>query len=218
MARPVNSATGPTFLERRSVARLALAIIAFGSLMLPGLSPAGDTRRTRSFHAEDVSEMAFGRRLDLADPSGKNRHLDEFRGKVVLVYFGFTHCPNVCPTELARLAELRRRLGPAGERVQVLFVTLDPERDSAVLLREYVSAFDPGFIALRGTPDSTAETAKEFRVAYLKIPGSAPNRYTLDHSAYVYALDPVSRLRLRFDSAISIEKMLADVMMLIEGR
>ena len=218
MARHADSTVGPTILERRSVTRLALALIAFGCLMLPGLSTAGDTRHTRSFHAEDVSEKTFGRKLDLADPSGKNRRLDEFRGNVVLVYFGFTHCPDVCPTELARLAELRRRLGPAGQRVQVLFVTLDPERDSAGLLREYVSAFDPGFIALRGSATSTAKAAKEFRVAYLKIPGSAPDRYTLDHSSYVYALDPDSRLRLRFDSAISIEKMLADVMMLIDER
>jgi protein SCO1/2 len=187
--------------------------------LVTGTSAQADERGNSGvFNAEDVGQRNFGRTLNLEDPTGRMRSLSEFRGKVVLLYFGFIQCPDVCPTELARLAELRRRLGPAAGKVQVLFVTLDPERDTADVLREYAPAFDPDFIGLRGNPAATASAVREFRVVYQKIPGRTADRYTIDHSTYVYAIDPASRLRLRFNLDLSIERMLDDVNALLGGR
>lgn len=179
---------------------------------------AAQPGRASVFHAEDITQRRLGQTLSLEDPDGKTRTLQEFRGKVVLLYFGFTHCADVCPTELARLADLKRRLGPAGNAVQVLFVTLDPQRDTPAILRDYAPAFDPSFIALSGNPQAIAAAAHEFRVAYQKIPGSAPDRYTIDHSTYVYALDRASRLRLRFAPEQSIEQLQDDVRALLAER
>lgn len=197
---------------------LLSAIVLALAQLLPTPSRAEHPRDMATFHAEDVSLKNFGRSLTLEDPAGRWRSLSEFRGKVVLVYFGFIHCPDVCPTELARLSRLKRLLGPDAGKVQVLFVTLDPERDSADILRDYTAAFDPEFLGLRGSLAATADVVKEFRVAWQKIPGSTPQRYTIDHSAYVYAIDPASRLRLRFDPEISLERMLDDVNALLAGR
>lgn len=205
-------------LVRRTLVKLLPAIL-WAMALLPGASvQAGEQGSSGAFHAEDVSQRNFGRSLTLEDPAGRMRSLSEFRGKVVLLYFGFTHCPDVCPTELARLADLRRRLGPDAGKLQVLFVTLDPERDSADVLRDYAPAFDPDFIGLRGSPAATAAAVSEFRVAYQKIPGRTVDRYTIDHSSYVYAIDPASRLRLRFTLDLSIERMLDDVNALLGGR
>ncbi len=132
--------------------------------------------------------------LELQDTSGQVRRLADFRGKAVVLFFGFTHCPDVCPTTLADLAGVVKGLGPDGERVQVLFVTLDPERDTADVLRGYVSAFDPRFIALRGDLPATQRVAKEFKIFFEKRKQGAS--YTIDHSAQSYVIDPQGRLRL----------------------
>lgn len=186
-------------------------------LVMGGVALAGEVSSQRRFHAEDVSARNLGRVLRLQDSSGNYRNLSEFRGNVVLVFFGFTQCPDVCPTELARLAEVRRGMGPSAQKLQVLFVTLDPERDSAEFLREYALAFDASFIALRGTTVETEAAASEFRVAYQKVPGSAPGRYTIDHSIYVYAIDPAGRLRLRFTPEMSNEMVREDLAKLLAG-
>lgn len=148
--------------------------------------------------AESVAQNASVRTLQLPDASGKPRSLAEFRGKAVLLFFGYTHCPDVCPTELHRLAEVMRRLGPDADRLQVLFVTLDPERDSAAMLQSYVQAFDKRFLALRGDAAATEAATREFDVVYQRIKGRAPGRYSIDHSAYTYAIDPQGRLQQRF--------------------
>jgi protein SCO1/2 len=148
------------------------------------------------FKASDITGSSFGRDFELRDPQGSTRRLADFRGKAVVVFFGYTQCPDVCPTTLASLAEAMKQLGPDADRVQVLFITVDPERDTPALLAQYVPAFDPRFLGLYGDAEATARTAKEFKIIYQKVPGSSAGTYTMDHSAGTYVFDPQGRLRL----------------------
>ena len=175
---------------RRAVLRL---LLAFGCTcaLLSGCAPDGPT-----FQASDVTGAAFGRDFQLSDPQGKPRTLADFRGKAVVIFFGYTQCPDVCPTTLAELAEVMKKLGPDADRVQVLFVTVDPERDTPQLLAQYVPAFDPRFLGLSGDAAATERTAKEFKIIYQKQPGAIPGSYTMDHSAGTYLFDPKGRLRV----------------------
>lgn len=157
---------------------------------------AACSREGPSFKASDVTGVDFGRDFALTDHTGKARTLADFRGKAVLIFFGYTQCPDVCPTTLATLAEAMRELGPDADRVQVLFVTVDPERDTQELLAHYVPAFDRRFLGLYGDAAATERVAKEFKILYQKQPGSTPGSYTMDHSAGVYIFDPQGRLRL----------------------
>jgi len=170
--------------------RAILAVIA-AAMLLAACSPDAPT-----FKGADITGASFGRELALADHHGKARTLADFRGKAVVIFFGFTQCPDVCPTALSALAEAMRRLGPDAARVQVLFVTIDPERDTADLLSRYVPAFHPSFLGLRGDAEATARVAKEFKVLYQKVPGQTPDTYTMDHSAGLYLFDPQGRLRV----------------------
>ena len=170
--------------RRFLIAALALAALA-------GCSPGAP-----DFRSTDVTGASFGRDFALTDPSGRERTLADFRGKAVAIFFGFTQCPDVCPTALAKLAQAKRQLGPDGERVQGLFITLDPERDTPDVLGAYVPAFDPTFVGLRGDAAATDRVAKEFKVVYMKSPGKTPDTYTIDHSAHMFVFDPQGRLRL----------------------
>ena len=146
------------------------------------------------FKSTDISGVDYGRSLELMDHTGRPRRLEDFRGKAVVVFFGFTQCPDVCPTTLAEVSGALKQLGPDAERVQVLFVTVDPERDTQEVLAKYVSAFDPRFLGLYGDAASTQRTAKEFKVYYEKR--KQGDGYTVDHSAQTYVIDPQGRLRL----------------------
>ena len=148
------------------------------------------------FQASDVTGVAFGRDFQLTDHNGKPRTLADFRGKVVVVFFGYTQCPDVCPTTLSDLAAALQKLGADANRVQVLFVTVDPERDTPELLSHYVPAFNPTFLGLSGDAAATAATAREFKVLYQKQPGSTPGSYAMEHSAGTFIFDPQGRLRL----------------------
>lgn len=169
---------------------LAVGVVALAAVV-GGCGP-----EQRKFRASDVTGTSFGRDFDLVDHTGKRRTLADFRGKVVVLFFGYTHCPDVCPTTMAELAETMKRLGADAKRVQVLFVSVDPERDTADLLARYVPAFDPTFLGLRGDADAIARTAKEFKVIVQKQPGATPDAYTVDHSAGTFVFDPQGRLRL----------------------
>ncbi len=149
-----------------------------------------------SFQATDITGADFGRALDLTGHDGKPRSLKDFQGRAVVVFFGFAHCPDVCPTTLAKLAGVVKAMGAKGDQVQVLLVTVDPERDTPQVLQPYVTAFNPGFLGLTGTVDQVAAVAKEFRVVAEKQPGATPETYTVDHSAGIYIFDPTGRLRL----------------------
>ena len=166
------------------------------ALLLPLSLLTGCAPGAPKFQATDVSGLTYAREFQLIDHNGKPRTLADFRGKVVVLFFGYTQCPDVCPATLAELAEVNKRLGADAARVQVLFVTVDPERDTADLLAKYVPAFDRSFLGLYGDAEATARTAKEFKILYQKQPGPTPGRYTMDHSAGTYVFDPQGRLRL----------------------
>lgn len=172
---------------RRSAVSIAFAFVAACAL-LAACAP--------KFQSSDITGAAFGRDFRLNDATGKPRTLADYRGKAVVIFFGYTNCPDFCPTTLAQLAEAMKQLGPDADRVQVLFVTVDPERDTPDLLSKYVPAFDPRFIGLYGDAAATERTAKEFKIVYQKQPGPTPGTYTMDHSAGTYIFDPQGRLRL----------------------
>jgi len=146
------------------------------------------------FKSTDITGVDYGQSLELPDTSGRVRHLEDFRGKAVVLFFGFTHCPDVCPTTLADLATVMKSLGPDAERVQLLFVSVDPERDTPEDLAKYVSAFDPRFLGLRGDLAATQRVAKDFKIYFEKR--KQGDSYTVDHSAQSYVIDPQGRLRL----------------------
>lgn len=175
-------------LRGATLQTLALIIT---SVALVACSPEGP-----KFKSSDVTGASFARDFALTDHSETKRSLADYRGKAVVVFFGFTQCPDVCPTTLADLAETMRRLGSDAERVAVLFVTVDPERDTPELLAKYVPAFDPRFVGLSGDAAAIERTAKEFKVLYQKQPGKAPGSYSMDHSAGSFVFDPQGRLRL----------------------
>jgi len=171
------------------VAACALTVSIAACDKLPG-------KQQVAFQNTDVTGLDYAKGFSLTDHTGKQRTLADFKGKAVVVFFGYTQCPDVCPTTMAEMAAVMQKLGPLADQVQVLFITLDPERDTQQLLASYVPAFDKRFIGLRGTPEQTAKTAKEFKVFYAKVPGSDPNSYTIDHTAGSYVFDRDGRLRL----------------------
>jgi protein SCO1/2 len=171
------------------VAACALTVSIAACDKLPG-------KQKESFQNTDVTGLDYAKGFALTDHTGKPRTLADFKGKAVVVFFGYTQCPDVCPTTMAEMATVMQKLGPLADQVQVLFITLDPERDTQELLANYVPAFDKRFLGLRGTPEQTAKTAKEFKVFYSKVPGTEPGSYTIDHTAGSYVFDRDGRLRL----------------------
>jgi protein SCO1/2 len=169
------------------------------------------------FKGTDITGADYGKALELTDHHGKARRLEDFRGKAVVLFFGFAHCPDVCPTTLADMAQVMRALGPDAERVQVLFVTVDPERDTQEVLAKYVPAFDARFLGLRGDLAATRAAAKEFKVYFEKRPGNTPGEYSVDHSAQSYVIDPQGRLRLFVRHERIAEDLAADLRTLLQG-
>lgn len=169
-----------------------LSALALCSLVLL----ASCEQEQKEFYATDVTGAAFGQEFELIDHHRQVRHLRDFRGKVTVMFFGFTHCPDACPTTLAELAGVVRKLGDAAQRVQVLFVTVDPERDTPDILAAYVTAFNSDFIGLTGSPEQIAAVAREFKIVYQKVEGSSPGIYSVDHSAGTFVFDTQGRLRL----------------------
>ena len=155
----------------------------------------GDAPMAPKFTLTDVTGAGFGKELNLTDHNGKPRTLADFRGKVVTVFFGFTHCPDACPTTLAEMAQVMKELGADADKLQVLFITVDPERDTPEVLRKYVPSFHPSFLGLYGDLDATTRTAKEFKVFFQKQPAKSGG-YSVDHSAGTFVLDREGKLRL----------------------
>jgi len=185
--------------------------LAFAAFALAGCGGSG-----ASFKNTDITGADYGKDFALTDHTGKTRTLGDFRGKAVVMFFGYTRCPDVCPTTLAELKAVKEQLGEDGKRLQVLFVTVDPERDTQKLLANYVPAFDPGFLGLRGDSAATAKVAKDFRVFYQKSPGKTPDGYTVDHTAGSYVFDPQGRLRL-FVRHGNAANLAADVRILLNA-
>jgi len=177
-----------------------------------------DRASAPSFKAIDITGADYARELSLTDPDGKRRSLAEFKGRVVVVFFGFTQCPDVCPTTLVELAAVKKQLGAGGDKVQGIFVTVDPERDTPELLKAYVDNFGAGFIALRGTPEETLAAAKHFKVFYAKVPGKTDTSYTIDHTAGSYLFDPQGRVRLFTRHGTGAEALAHDLKILLAGK
>lgn len=169
------------------------------------------------FRSTDITGAEFGRELSLTGHDGKPRTLADFRGKAVVLFFGYTHCPDICPTTLADMAAVMKAIGPDAAKVQVLFVTLDPERDTPEVLAKYLPAFDAGFLGLYGDAAATQKAAKEFKIFYEKRPGGAPGAYTVDHSGQSYVFDAEGRLRLFVRHDRIAQDLVPDLRTLLKG-
>lgn len=191
---------------------ISLAATALLAACRPGELPGG---QASPFKGIDISGAEYARRLDLTDPSGRQRHLDEFKGKVLVVFFGYTQCPDVCPTTLSELAAARQQLGADGERVQGIFVSVDPARDTPEVLGPYVDSFKAGFIALRGTPEQTKAAAEEFKVFYAQVPGKTEGSYTVDHTAGAYLFDAQGKVRVFSRYGAGTEPLVHDLRALL---
>ncbi len=175
------------------------------------------TQETKpAFSAIDVTGAEYARDFQLTDHNGQARSLKDFRGKVVVLFFGYTQCPDVCPTSMVELAEVKKLLGPLGDKLQGLFVTLDPERDKPEMLKAYMENFDPSFLALYSTPEKLPDLAKEFKIYYKKVDGPTPTSYTLDHSAGSYVFDREGKLRLYVRYGSGVATMAADLKLLLQ--
>ena len=190
-----------------NISLLRTCCIAAFLLILTACSPKPEFK-----NIDITGSTAFGKDFSLVDPNGKVRTLADFKGKVVVMFFGYTQCPDVCPTTLTEMQQVMTILGPKSDNVQVLFVTVDPQRDTAAILKQYVPAFDSRFLGLRPEDDVALEkVAKDFKIYYKKVPGINPGSYTIDHSAGSYAFDPDGRLRLYIKHAQGPETLAHDL-------
>jgi len=168
------------------------------------------------FNAIDVTGADYAKDFALPDQFGQVRHLADFRGKVVVMFFGYTQCPDVCPTSMAELAEVKKALGADGNRLQGIFVTVDPQRDTPTLLQGYMANFDATFLALSAPPDKLAELAKDYKVYYKRVEGATPTSYTIDHSAGSYIYDTQGRLRLFTRYGSGVPALVSDIQRLLK--
>lgn len=200
-------------LKRQFLRRLGAATLTLSAAALLGAcSKDGPT-----FRGVDISGANYARDFALTDHHGQLRHLQDFRGKVVVVFFGYTQCPDVCPTSLQELAQAKELLGPEGERLQGIFISLDPVRDQPEMLKAYMANFDSSFLALRPTPEQLPALAKDFKIYYKKVDGPTPTSYTLDHSAGSYLYDPAGNLRVYARYGSGAQALAADARSLLQA-
>jgi protein SCO1 len=191
----------------RSLAPDTLRIFAVALL----LALSACTGKPAPFNAIDITGVqGYGTDFRLIDHTGKSRSLTEFRGKVVAIFFGFTHCPDVCPTTLADMRTVMSQLGPDADKLQVLFVSVDPKRDTTEVLSRYVPSFHPSFLGLTGSPEAVSKVARDFKIFVREQPGKTPETYTVDHTAGMLVFDPAGRLRLFVNYGLAPDKMTPD--------
>jgi protein SCO1/2 len=199
-------------VNRRKYLQLSATVpsLSFAALLV------GCSDQKPQFKAVDIAGADYARDVQLTDHNGQPRSIGDFKGKVVVVFFGFTQCPDVCPTSMAELAEVKKQLGKDGDRLQGLFVTVDPDRDTPSVLKAYMANFDPGFLALRpASPEKLAETAKEFKIYYKKVEGKTPGSYSMDHSAGSYVFDAQGHVRLYTRYGSGANALAADIRLLL---
>lgn len=203
----------PLHPSRRRVVKIlaSLAALSLTSTWLTGCSPDKP-----QFKSIDLTGADYAQGFSLLDHNGQLRTVKDFAGKVVVVFFGFTQCPDVCPTSMAELAEVKRLLGADGDKLQAIFITVDPERDTGELLKAYMGNFDPSFLALRPTLEQLPQVAKDFKIYYKKVDGKTKGSYTMDHSAGSYIFDPKGRIRLYNRYGSSAEVLASDIRLLIK--
>jgi protein SCO1 len=196
--------------------RLITIAVAGATLLLSGcergVAPAAAPMQ---FKGIDITGAEYARELNLTDADGQRRSLADFKGKVTVVFFGFTQCPDVCPTTLLELAQVKKALGADGARVQGVFVTIDPARDTAEILKAYVGNFGADFVALRGTDEETKAAAKNFKVYFNKVPGKTDTSYTMDHTAGSYVFDATGKVRLFTRYGTGAEALTHDLKLLL---
>jgi len=197
--------------KRRALKLMTGAAAALG---LVGLSAC--TKAPPTFNAVDLTGADYAKNFSLADAEGKVRTLDDFKGKVVVLFFGFAQCPDVCPTTMIEMAQVKQQLGKDGDKLQVLFVTVDPARDTPTVMKAYMAAFDPGFIALIPTPEQLVAMGKDFKAYFKKVDGATPTSYSMDHSAAQYIYDPQGRLRLYARYGTGVASMVSDIQALLK--
>jgi protein SCO1/2 len=202
---------GTARIDRAGRRRALIGIPLFG-LAAVGCDRAPEP--AAPFSSIDLSGVTWGRGFRLQDADGRTVSLDDFRGRCVMLFFGFTQCPDICPTALARAADVMQRLGPQAARLQVIFVTVDPERDTPAVMREYPKAFHPSFIGLHGDLQTTAATADDFKVFYRKVPTGST--YTMDHTSTSFVFDPGGRLRLAVRHDFDAASVAADIARLLK--
>lgn len=198
--------------------RRVLIVLASVLAFLLSLSACDQAQKPKvSFNNTDVTGLEYAKGFALTDQNGQRRTLEDFRGKLVFVFFGFTHCPDVCPTTLAEMAGIMKALGPESERLQVVFITLDPERDTPELLASFVPAFHPSFLGLTGDQATIDKVAKDFKVFAQKVPGKDGKSYTIDHTAGSYVFDAQGRIRLFVRHGQPDDALLKDLRQLLAG-
>jgi protein SCO1/2 len=196
---------------RRISISVALSALAFSVLSLTGC-----TDPKVAFKGVDITGADYAKELNLSDQNGQVRKIKDFSGKLVVVFFGYTQCPDVCPTTMQELAEVKRLLGSDGDKLQAVFVTVDPERDTTALLKAYVENFDASFVALRPTPEQLPVIAKDFKIYYKRVEGKTPTSYTMDHSAGSYTFDAQGRVRLFNRYGMGAEALAHDFKLLLK--
>ncbi|MCW5297373.1 SCO family protein [Herbaspirillum lusitanum] len=196
---------------KRLLSFLPAALLALGMLSLAGCQQSA----AEKFVNTDVTGLEYAKDFALTDHNGKPRTLADFKGKAVVMFFGYTQCPDVCPTTMAEMANVMKELGPQADKVQVLFVTVDPARDTPQILSQYVPAFDKRFLGLYGDEAATAKVAKEFKVFYQKVPGKTAGSYTMDHTAGSYVFDPQGHIRLFVRHGQGAEPIVHDLKLLL---
>ncbi|WP_048441409.1 SCO family protein [Caenimonas sp. SL110] len=172
------------------------AVLSIAASLGAGAILAGCMEPKAQFKSIDLTGADYAKDFQLPDHNGQVRTLKDFKGKIVVLFFGYTQCPDVCPTTMAELAQAKGLLGPDGEKIQGILVTVDPERDTPEVLKAYMANFDPTFLALRGTPEQVVATTKDFKVFYKKVQGKTATSYTMDHSAASFVYDTKGQLRL----------------------
>jgi len=200
-------------MTRQLPRRAVLSMLSAASLALL----AGCGQDKPKFQSIDLTGADYAKDFRLTDHNGQPRSLQDFRGKVVVVFFGFTQSPDVCPTALAELTEVRRALGAEGGKVQGLFITVDPGRDTPEVLKAYMASFDPSFLALRGEPAQLEQVAKDFKIYYKKVEGKTPGTYTMDHTAAHFVYDTQGRLRLYVRPGTGPKVVAEDIRLLLKS-
>jgi len=200
-------------MNKRNALKFIAACVG-GAGAFTVLSACSDAKP--SFAAIDITGADYAKGFELTDHNGQVRHLTDFAGKIVVMFFGYTQCPDVCPTSMAELAEVKKALGPDGDKLQGIFVTVDPARDTPELLKAYMGNFDPTFLAMYATPEKLAALAKDFKVYYKKVDGKTPTSYTMDHSAGSYVFDTKGQLRLFTRYGSGAPALIADIKLLLK--
>ncbi|MDL9999796.1 SCO family protein [Variovorax sp. J22P240] len=205
-------------MNKRQALRWMVKTAAWGgAAAVAGLSLAACTESKPSFNAVDITGADYAKDFSLTDAEGRVRTMADFKGKAVVLFFGYAQCPDVCPTTMSEMTQVKQQLGADGGKLQVLFVTVDPARDTPEVMKAYMGAFDPSFVALIPTPDQLAAMTKDFKVYYKKVDGKTPTSYSMDHSAASFIYDPQGRLRLYARYGAGVPAMVSDIKALLKS-